>query len=677
MNQMMHGLYFESSAMILTLITVGKLLEAVSKGRTTDALKELIKLAPKTAVVLRDGKESKISAEQVKIGDIFIVKPGETVPVDGIVKEGSSAINESALTGESIPVDKVEGDTVSAATINQTGYIRCQATRVGQDTALAQIIKTVSEAAASKAPIAKVADTVSGFFIPVVIGIAAAVTTGWLIAGAEIGFALARGISVLVISCPCALGLATPVAIMVGSGVGAKNGILYKTAASLEAAARIGIVAMDKTGTVTAGEPVVTDIVAADGYSDIELMEIAYALESRSEHPLANAVVKEAESLKIIKREVSEFVTRTGSGLEGNLDGKKIQGGNYRFMRENVNISESMQNHANVLAEQGKTPLYFSVGDKIAGIIAVADVIRADGREAVKELQAMGIKVVMLTGDNVRTAQAVGRQAGVDRVIAGVLPDGKEAVIRALMKKARVMMVGDGINDAPALTVAEVGVAIGAGTDVAIDAADVVLMNSKVKDVSAAVRLSRAALRNIHQNLMWAFIYNIICIPLAAGIKIFGMTMNPMVAAAAMSMSSFCVVTNALRLNFVKLYDAGRDKPSKYALGTESGELDFIDNEIMYNMELDVDKTLDKDDNETTDKFCKELEMTKTLSIEGMMCEHCEARVKKALEALDNVNEAKVSHKDGTAVVGLAADITDDMLKKTVEDQDYKVLEIN
>ena len=666
---MMHGLYFESSAMILTLITVGKLLEAISKGRTTDALKELVKLAPKTALIERDGIETELPVEKVMRGDIFIVKPGTTVPVDGIVIEGSSSVNEAALTGESIPEDKEAGSAVSAATINQTGFLRCEATRVGNDTTLAQIIKTVSEAAASKAPIAKVADVVSGFFVPAVIGVALLVTCGWLLAGAGIEFALARGISVLVISCPCALGLATPVAIMVGSGVGARNGILYKTAASLEAAAKVAIVAVDKTGTITGGDPSVTDIIPAEGYSESELLELAYALELRSEHPLAKAVSRKAEEKSVMRREVESFTSLTGSGLEAVLDGKRLIGGNLRFVKEHIQISDVLKRKADELAEKGKTPLYFAYDGSILGIIAVADTIRDDGKAAVDELHGMGIKVVMLTGDNERTANAVGNEAGVDYVAAGLLPDGKENVIRKLMKQGKTMMVGDGINDAPALTVAEVGVAIGAGTDIAIDAADIVLMNSKVRDVAATVRLSRAALRNIHENLMWAFIYNVICIPLAAGIKIFGMTMNPMVAAAAMSLSSFCVVTNALRLNFVKLYASDKDKASKY------GKAVNLQNLNMNSESVDTDINMDDNDKMVEQK--KEFIMTKTLNIEGMMCEHCEARVKKALEALDNVNEAQVSHKDGTAVIGFDTDISDAVLTKAVEDQDYKVLSID
>lgn len=662
----MHGLYFESSAMILTLITVGKLLESISKGKTTDALKELVRLAPKTALLERDGSEIEVPVEQLVRGDIFIVKPGATVPVDGIVIEGSSAVNEAALTGESIPAEKEAGSSVSAATINSTGFLRCEATRVGNDTVLAQIIKTVSEASASKAPIAKVADVVSGFFVPVVMGIAVLVTFGWLLYGAGIEFALARGISVLVISCPCALGLATPVAIMVGSGVGARNGILYKTAASLEAAAKTAIVAIDKTGTITEGEPVVTDIISAEGYGETELLEFAYALESKSEHPLAKAISRKAEENSVHRIDVESFESLTGSGLKAVIDGRELLGGNLRFIDNNVRISDTLKSKAEELAEKGKTPLYFAYDGNILGIIAVADTIRDDGKVAIAELHGMGLKVVMLTGDNERTANAVGGEAGVDHVAAALLPDGKETVIRDLMNQGKTMMVGDGINDAPALTVADIGVAIGAGTDIAIDAADVVLMNSRVRDIAATVRLSRATLRNIHENLMWAFIYNIICIPLAAGIKVFGMTMNPMIGAAAMSLSSFCVVTNALRLNFIKIYDSSKDKALKNGKDVNLNNISSASESSCANI----------DDNAEL-KSTKEFAMTKTLNIEGMMCEHCEARVKKALESLDNVSSAQVSHNDGTAVVSFDAAVSDEMLTKAVEDQDYKVLSID
>ena len=647
--------YFESAAMILTLITVGKMLEARSKGKTTDALKSLMKLAPKTATLLRDGAEVTVGIEQVQKGDIFVVRPGENVPVDGIVLEGTSAVNESALTGESIPVDKAEGDKVSAATTNQSGFLKCQATRVGEDTTLSQIIKMVSDAAATKAPIAKIADTVSGFFVPAVITIAVITTIVWLLLGRELGYALARGISVLVISCPCALGLATPVAIMVGNGLGAKNGILFKTAASLEAAGRTQIVALDKTGTITSGEPKVTDILPAEGVTEGELLTLAAALERKSEHPLAKAVLAYTEAQKLDAPEVTDFAALPGNGLAAKLDGVDIFAGSAVFIQTKVTVPAALQEKAAALSAQGKTPLFFGGADRLLGIIAVADTIKEDSPRAIKELQNMGIRVVMLTGDNQRTADAIGRQAGVDEVIAGVLPDGKEAVIRQLQAYGKVAMVGDGINDAPALTRADTGIAIGAGTDVAIDAADVVLMNSKLSDVPAAIRLSRATLRNIHENLFWAFIYNVIGIPLAAGVFIpFGLTLNPMFGAAAMSLSSFCVVSNALRLNLFDLHSTKRDHAPKNASSLPAAltQPAAVEN-----------KESTKEDNS----------MKKTLNVEGMMCGHCEARVKKALEALPEVDEAVVSHEAGTAIVTLNAEVADDVLKKAVEDQDYPV----
>ena len=640
----MHEFYFESAATILTLITVGKLLEAISKGRTTDALKSLMKLAPKTATVIRNGVEEVVSIEQVRKGDIFVVKPGENIPVDGIVLEGTSAVNESALTGESIPVDKNIGDSVSAATLNQSGYLRCEASRVGEDTTLSQIIQMVSDAAATKAPIAKIADRVSGVFVPTVIGIALITLAVWLIAGQTIGFALSRAISVLVISCPCALGLATPVAIMVGNGMGAKNGIMFKTAVSLEETGKTQIVALDKTGTITSGEPKVTDMFPADGITEQELLTIAWALEKKSEHPLAHAIlVKAEETPSLEKFDTEDFQAVPGNGLSGKVNGSLICGGNLNFISQNAEISDKIKETAERLAEEGKTPLFFSRDRKLIGIIAVADVIKEDSPEAIRELQNMGIHVVMLTGDNERTARAIGAQAGVDEVIAGVLPDGKESVIRSLKKKGKVAMVGDGINDAPALTRADMGIAIGAGTDIAIDAADVVLMKSRLTDVPAAIRLSRATLRNIHENLFWAFFYNVIGIPLAAGvwIPLFGWQLNPMFGAAAMSLSSFCVVSNALRLNWFKMYDPSKDRKIKT-------------------------KKTNKEDKT----------MTKTIKIEGMMCGHCEATVKKALEALSQVDSAEVSHEAGTAVVTLNSDVSDDVLKKAVEDKDYKVTEI-
>ena len=640
----MMDFYFESAAMILTLITVGKMLEARSKGKTTDALKGLMKLAPKTATVIRGGAEVVIPVEQVRKDDVFAVRPGESIPVDGVVLEGSSAVNEAAITGESIPADKAPGDTVTAATVNQSGYLKCRATRVGEDTTLSQIIRMVSDAAATKAPIAKIADKVSGVFVPTVISIAAITTVVWLLLGQGVGFALARGISVLVISCPCALGLATPVAIMVGSGLGAKNGILFKTAASLEETGRIEIVALDKTGTITSGEPAVTDIVPAEGVSEAEFVTLAASLEQKSEHPLAGAVMQYAESRKIAPQEVTDFRALPGNGLTAVYGGRTLYGGSCAFIGGKLAVPGDMQAKAAALSEAGKTPLMFCDGDRLLGIIAVADVIKPDSPQAVRELQNMDIQVVMLTGDNERTAKAIGAQAGVDHVIAGVLPDGKESVIRRLMEQGKVAMVGDGINDAPALTRANIGIAIGAGTDVAIDAADVVLMKSRLSDVPAAIRLSRATLRNIHENLFWAFFYNTIGIPIAAGVFVsLGLTLNPMLGAAAMSLSSFCVVSNALRLNLFKLHDASRDHKRK--------------NHI---------KEIKK---ETT-------EMEKTMKITGMMCSHCEATVKKALEAIPEVAEAKVSHEAGTAVVTLSAPVDDAVLKNAVEAKDYNVTEI-
>ena len=639
----MHEFYFESAAMILTLITVGKMLESHSKGKTTDALKSLMKLAPKTATLIRDEKEVVVSIDDVKSGDIFVVRPGENVPVDGIVLDGNSAVNESALTGESIPVDKAAGDKVSAATLNQSGFIRCRATRVGEDTTLSQIIQMVSDAAATKAPIAKIADKVSGVFVPAVITIAVVTVIGWLLAGETAGFALARGISVLVISCPCALGLATPVAIMVGNGKGAKSGILFKTAASLEAAGRTQIIALDKTGTITSGEPVVTDIIPADpSVSDNELLKFAATVEEKSEHPLARAIIRKANEEKIEPEEVTDFSAVVGNGLKGVLRGNEIAAGNLKFIEKTAEISDDIRKIADELSKEGKTPLFFAESGSLLGIIAVADTIKEDSAQAVKQLRNMGIKVVMLTGDNEQTAKAIGKQAGVDEVIAGVLPDGKESVIRNLKRHGKTAMVGDGINDAPALTRADTGIAIGAGTDVAIDAADVVLVKSRLIDVPAAIRLSRATLTNIHENLFWAFFYNVIGIPLAAGLwyPLLGWKLNPMFGAAAMSLSSFCVVTNALRLNLCKVYDSKRDKKIKQI------------------------------------KESEEKNMTKTLNVEGMMCGHCEARVKKALEALDAVDEAVVSHTDGTAVVTLNAEVSDDLLKETVESQDYMVTSI-
>ena len=651
--------YFESAAMILTLITVGKMLEARSKGKTTDALKSLMKLAPKTATLVRDGAEVTVAIADVQKGDVFVVRPGENIPVDGVVLEGISAVNESALTGESIPVDKAVGDKVSAATTNQSGFLRCEATRVGEDTTLAQIIKMVSDAAATKAPIAKIADTVSGFFVPAVISIAVVTTIVWLLLGHELGYALARGISVLVISCPCALGLATPVAIMVGNGLGAKNGILFKTAASLEAAGRTQIVALDKTGTITEGAPRVTDLLPAEGVSETELLTLAAALESRSEHPLAKAVLADAEAKAITPPEVTDFAALPGNGLAAKLDGMDIYAGNAAFIQTKLTLPAALAQQAEKLASEGKTPLFFGGAGRLLGVIAVADTIKEDSPEAIRQLQNMGIRVVMLTGDNQRTADAIGRQAGVDEVIAGVLPDGKEAVIRQLQASGKVAMVGDGINDAPALTRADTGIAIGAGTDVAIDAADVVLMNSKLSDVPAAIRLSRATLRNIHENLFWAFIYNIIGIPLAAGLFIpFGLTLNPMFGAAAMSLSSFCVVSNALRLNLFDLHSTRHDHK------TASPAAAPVQSAAENNKKSDAEAPEVKTEDHT---------MKKTLKVEGMMCGHCEARVKKALEALPEVDEAVVSHEAGTAIVTLNAEVADDVLKNAVEAQDYKV----
>lgn len=651
--------YFESAAMILTLITVGKMLEARSKGKTTDALKSLMKLAPKTATLVRDGAEVTVAIADVQKGDVFVVRPGENIPVDGVVLEGTSAVNESALTGESIPVDKAVGDKVSAATTNQSGFLRCEATRVGEDTTLAQIIKMVSDAAATKAPIAKIADTVSGFFVPAVISIAVVTTIVWLLLGHELGYALARGISVLVISCPCALGLATPVAIMVGNGLGAKNGILFKTASSLEAAGRTQIVALDKTGTITEGAPRVTDLLPAEGVTETELLTLAAALESRSEHPLAKAVLADAEAKAITPPEVTDFAALPGNGLAAKLDGMDIYAGNAAFIQTKLTLPAALAQQAEKLASEGKTPLFFGGAGRLLGVIAVADTIKEDSPEAIRQLQNMGIRVVMLTGDNQRTADAIGRQAGVDEVIAGVLPDGKETVIRQLQASGKVAMVGDGINDAPALTRADTGIAIGAGTDVAIDAADVVLMNSKLSDVPAAIRLSRATLRNIHENLFWAFIYNIIGIPLAAGLFIpFGLTLNPMFGAAAMSLSSFCVVSNALRLNLFDLHSTRHDHK------TASPAAAPVQSAAENNKKSDAEAPEVKTEDHT---------MKKTLKVEGMMCGHCEARVKKALEALPEVDEAVVSHEAGTAIVTLNAEVADDVLKNAVEAQDYKV----
>ncbi|MBR3560520.1 MAG: heavy metal translocating P-type ATPase [Oscillospiraceae bacterium] len=643
--------YFESAAMIVTLITVGKMLEARSKGKTTDALKSLMKLSPKTAVLLRDGMETEVPIEQVRAGDLFAVKPGESIPVDGVVVEGESAVNEAALTGESIPVDKVPGDAVSAATINQSGYLKCRASRVGEDTTLSQIIKMVSDAAATKAPIAKIADRVSGVFVPVVIGIAAAVFVIWLLAGQTVGYALARAISVLVISCPCALGLATPVAIMVGNGMGAKNGILFKTSASLEETGRVDIVALDKTGTITRGEPTVTGIVPTDGVSEAELLSLAASLEAKSEHPLAKAVLREADARGIAPAEVKDFSALPGNGLTASLDGRRLLGGSMSYISAHTELPDAVRMQAQSLAQAGNTPLLFTRDGALLGVIAVADVIKEDSPQAIRELQNMGIRVIMLTGDNERTAQAIGARSGVDEVISGVLPDGKEAVIRNLQRQGKVAMVGDGINDAPALERADIGIAIGAGTDVAIDTADVVLMKSRLSDVSAAVRLSRATLRNIHENLFWAFFYNAVCIPLAAGAFVrLGLTLNPMVGAAAMSLSSFCVVTNALRLNFFDMHDARHDKPR----GTHTLQAEPANNKEEQPMENKI-----------------------TLDVEGMMCQHCEARVKKALEAVEGVVSATASHESNTAVVETNGNVDAAALKAAVEAQDYKVTAVH
>ena len=652
----MSDFYFESAAMILTLITVGKLLEARSKGKTTDALRSLMDLAPKTATVVRDGVETAVPIDQVQKGDVFVVRPGESIPVDGVVLEGTGAVDEAALTGESIPVDKGPGDAVSAATGNRSGFLKCRATRVGEDTTLAQIIRMVGDAAATKAPIAKVADKVSGIFVPAVIGIAAVTTVVWLLLGQSVGFALARGISVLVISCPCALGLATPVAIMVGSGLGAKHGILFKTAAALEETGRIRLVALDKTGTITSGQPEVTDLLPAPGVAEEDLLRAALALEQHSEHPLARAILAHAQALGLVPAEVSAFQALPGSGVTATLDGRSLCGGNRETVSARAAVPAELAARADALAEAGKTPLYFSADDTLLGVIAVADVIKEDSRQAVQELRGLGLRVVMLTGDNERTARAIGAQAGVDAVIAGVRPEGKEQAIRRLRALGKVAMVGDGINDAPALTRADVGIAIGAGTDVAIDAADVVLMKSRLLDVPAAIRLSRATLRNIHENLFWAFFYNVIGIPIAAGaLSGLGLALDPMIAAAAMSLSSFCVVSNALRLNLCKLRDAGRDRPAR--------------------QEIPLDEIVSIAQKNETKKETNEME--KTISIEGMMCTHCEAAVRKALESLPGVAAAQASHEKGTAVVTLTAPVDDSVLKKAVEDKDYKVTGIH
>ena len=686
----MHEFYFESAAMILALITVGKMLEARSKGKTTDALKGLMKLAPKTAVIIRDGVETEVPIEQVKKGDVFVVRPGENIPVDGVVLEGTSAVNEAALTGESIPVDKAQGDPVSAATVNQSGYLRCEATRVGEDTSLSQIIRMVSDAAATKAPIAKIADRVSGVFVPAVITIAVVTTIVWLLAGQTFGFALARGISVLVISCPCALGLATPVAIMVGNGMGAKNGILFKTAVSLEETGKMDIVALDKTGTITSGEPRVTDVIPSGGVTEKELVSLALSLEKKSEHPLAKAVLLYAKEQQMDAPEAADFQALPGNGLSGTLDGASLAGGSFSYISGHTTVSAQEQASFERLASEGKTPLCFMKNGRLAGMIAVADVIKEDSPQAVKELQNMGIRVVMLTGDNERTARAIGAQAGVDEVIAGVLPDGKESVIRSLKEQGKVAMVGDGINDAPALTRADIGIAIGAGTDIAIDAADVVLMKSRLSDVPAAIRLSRATLRNIHENLFWAFFYNVVGIPLAAGLwyPIFGWKLNPMFGAAAMSLSSFCVVTNALRLNLFKMHDASKDHPmrkraekaankggekAENAGAVRMGAEDTRSIGQTANGNETVSKEMKKSENQKNNINMEGITMTKTMNIEGMMCGHCEARVKKALEALAGVESAEVSHEKGTAVVSMSADVSDDTLKEAVEAQDYKV----
>ena len=654
--------YFESAAMILTLITVGKMLEAHSKGKTTDALKGLMKLAPKTAVVLRDGQETTVPIEQVKKGDFFVVKPGENIPVDGIIIEGNSAVNESALTGESIPVDKAVGDPVSAATVNQSGFIKCEAARVGEDTTLSQIIRMVSDAAATKAPIAKIADRVSGIFVPAVISISILTTIIWLLTGHEFGYALARGISVLVISCPCALGLATPVAIMVGNGMGAKNGILFKTAVSLEEAGKIQIVALDKTGTITSGQPQVTDVLPAEGISETELLTLSYALEKKSEHPLAKAILEKASGLGLTAPEVRDFKALPGNGLSATLDQSSLIGGSFKYISSLVNVSSALTTQAEHLAESGKTPLLFAKDGRLLGIIAVADVIKPDSAQAVKELQNMGIQVVMLTGDNEHTAKAIGAQAGVDQVIAGVLPDGKESVIRSLKEKGKVAMVGDGINDAPALTRADIGVAIGAGTDVAIDAADVVLMKSRLSDVPAAIRLSRATLRNIHENLFWAFFYNVIGIPLAAGvwIPIFGWTLNPMFGAAAMSLSSFCVVTNALRLNLFRIHDASKDKKIKNVITSPVNTSSSLTEES-----CDINNNSNKKENNNMVKV--------TVHVTGMMCGHCEAHVNEAIKKAFDVQDVVSSHDAGTTIITASQKLDEDKLFQTIKDAGYEV----
>ena len=681
----MHNLYFESAAMIVTLITVGKLLEALSKGRTTDALKSLMKLAPKTAVIERDGEETLVQIAEVKTGDIFVVRPGESIPVDGVIIEGGTAIDESALTGESVPVDKAVGDEVSAATINRTGFIRAKATRVGEDTTLSQIIKMVSDAAATKAPIAKIADRVSGVFVPVVIIIAVIVTLIWIFVGQPFGYALARGIAVLVVSCPCALGLATPVAIMVGSGLGAKNGILFKTASSLEETGRIQIVALDKTGTITKGEPTVTDIKPAEGVTAVQLLNIANALEARSEHPFALAITRyfeeKREELKLADVEIEAFEAISGKGIQAKLVGAESKGdlyaGSVKYISELVEVADDIKTEADSLAAQGKTPLLFAGGGKLIGMIAVADTVKADSRSAIAEMKRQGLKVVMITGDNERTARAIGDQAGIDYVASGVLPDGKENLIKELGKLGKVAMVGDGINDAPALTRADVGIAIGAGADVAVDAADVVLMNSRLSDVSGAIRLSRATLRNIHENLFWAFFYNILLIPLAAGAYVHfmkGWSMNPMWGAAAMSLSSFCVCMNALRLNLFKVHNANRDRHGKGEVSET--KLNSLIAKVTGNEESSDEPGQNETNNLHEDNLKEGKVMTKTMKIEGMMCGHCEATVKKALEAIDGVNSAEVSHEVGTAVVELSEGVQDEVLKKAVEDKDYKVLSI-
>ena len=672
MSYYMDNFYFESAAMILTLITVGKMLEARSKGKTTDALKSLMKLAPKQAVLIVGDEEKTVPVEQVKVGDLFAVRPGENIPCDGVVERGSSAVNESALTGESIPVDKAEGDSVSAATVNQSGYLVCRATRVGEDTTLSQIIQMVSDAAATKAPIAKIADRVSGVFVPAVILIAAVTFVIWMLTGQELGFAVSRAIGVLVISCPCALGLATPVAIMVGSGMGAKHGILFKTAASLEETGRVDIVALDKTGTITRGEPAVTDIIPAGGITAEKLLYYACALEKNSEHPLAGAVCAHAEEKGIQPAAVTDFRALPGNGLEAVLEGERLEGGSGKYIGTRTAIPKEIRACSEEMASQGKTPLFFTKDGRLLGVIAVADTIKEDSAQAIRELKNMGIRVVMLTGDNEQTARAIGSEAGVDEVIAGVLPDGKETVIRKLKEQGRVAMVGDGINDAPALTRADIGVAIGAGADVAIDAADVVLMKSRLTDAAAAIRLSRATLRNIHQNLFWAFFYNAICIPLAAGAyyKAFGLSLSPMIGAAAMSLSSFCVVTNALRLNFFKLFDSSKDRPRKKTAVLHEAQSVSADMTEAENGKKPVDT--DKNTQDSKGEWI----MTKTLKVNGMMCEHCEARVKKALEALEQVEAVEVSHEAGTAVVTLKTDVADDVLKQAVEAQDYEVTEV-